>query len=446
LETILSRQQKWHGIFLATKTEFSFSCGNGLEYIMKIYEEQGLSANIRMTIQEACGTVHTGYDYNSDYNADYGTALTPIEPEWEMVFYGRLDLKSLDETIIHQTSFITLLAEPIDDFAVVNANVDNEYNMFSEDTTLVPVEFNMHGKEILKTALYEQSGGGGFFWHANDDGVMSMVPLVAFTGGDGLPDYITPTGPFFAPYDGSTSADFYVFPIASTITLEYDLFFRFGGGTTGIIDRSNCYLVVNGNIVYDSGDIYDQISIRLHIVGSVTLNVPAGGTLNVQLRWEFQIQTSKQLVYSFGGAHGNVNDPFSWMKLSTGSVIPATTAPAVYAYEVGNEIVRNILGLDGAFESKLLGRTDSAPLTYPTNGDASFTAFMSGLMARNFPVYNTDAEGNVTSTALSFSLSKYLSAINTIWCIGMDVREGRLRVEKRKEFYQDVVLFQIANI
>lgn len=154
---------------------------------------------------------------------------------------------------------------------------------------------------------------------------------------------------------------------------------------------------------------------------------------------------------------------------------PETVATGVMIHEAFSRICSSYTGKSNAFYSELYGRTDSYPVQYPEDGEASNRMLLNGFAIRGFPITGTTVEptrpelggifgdfieaavyalmldhykkvkGQEKSIYASFKeLFKNCDAIDCIGA-GIEVVNGErvVRVEKRKHFYSDEVILTL---
>lgn len=112
------------------------------------------------------------------------------------------------------------------------------------------------------------------------------------------------------------------------------------------------------------------------------------------------------------------------------SIKTPTPCKFVPPFEAGTRILEAITGEPLAIDSEYLGRTDS-PVVYGSDGAGSDLFLTNGKLIRQFPV---NWEGAKVSQ-LTFSLKSWFEALDKIKCLGAGVRDGKLYVDLRKNFY-----------
>lgn len=113
-----------------------------------------------------------------------------------------------------------------------------------------------------------------------------------------------------------------------------------------------------------------------------------------------------------------------------GDTLAAVDAPMFYIYEAFARTLQLISGKSNPIYSEYLGRTDSAPTDYPSDGAASLIAITSGRWIRQF---------DQTITQLNFSLQGLFKTINAVYNIGLGFEtisgDLKVRIEDEKYFF-----------
>lgn len=116
------------------------------------------------------------------------------------------------------------------------------------------------------------------------------------------------------------------------------------------------------------------------------------------------------------------------------STIPAVDAPMFYIYEAFVRTIQLISGNSHPLKSDLLGRTDSTPDSYATDGSAALMAITGGRWIRGF---------SPNTIQLNFNLKDLFTTINAIHNIGLGFEtisgNKRVRVEDEKYFFDITV-------
>ncbi len=115
---------------------------------------------------------------------------------------------------------------------------------------------------------------------------------------------------------------------------------------------------------------------------------------------------------------------------NVGTALATIDPPMFYIYEAFARTIQLISGVSQPFYSELLGRVDSVPESYLSDGKAALMAITSGKWIRQF---------DPRTTQLNFSLKGLFKTINAIWNIGLSFEGGRVRVEEEKYFFDVTV-------
>jgi len=111
---------------------------------------------------------------------------------------------------------------------------------------------------------------------------------------------------------------------------------------------------------------------------------------------------------------------------------PDTDVNLLLLHEMGAVLLSIITGNLDPLNAPLLGRTDSIPRTYDSDGDYSLIGVASGLLIRGFPILNsnliTSFKDYFTAIDALFNLGMYYDQSNTEFVIG--AKEDFYKVEK----------------
>ena len=112
------------------------------------------------------------------------------------------------------------------------------------------------------------------------------------------------------------------------------------------------------------------------------------------------------------------------------SILPHELAAKLTQLQTGEPDVSKLIYSD------VFGRTDSYPLTYPQDGEASLNAIARGFMLRSFP-----------SAKMLTSFRSFFDFFDKVYCLGLwyDHANDRIRIEKRSFFYQDVEILRFEQ-
>lgn len=468
METIIKRGAEYHGTFYETMVQLEFACGSGKEYIDEIYETYGVDAVINIKIEINCassGGIVSANDYSDDYSDDYGSYTQSSDAAtYETFFEGTLDLSKYNKNT--KATFVDILQS---DFIqkVLNrfkTQIEVTKNTSLDDVALTPITdfpstVTLHSKELQLETTYELfEDTGSIFCPFNLDTINMEIPMIYITDDIGTAQLITSpylftffstggsqgyenTDPFFT----NTSSDDIVvdfnYNIVGDLSIRHEL--------TSTINFF-IYFSTGVQFAYSPPPTELQSTIGISITGSVIEVIPvnAVGTLS-----GITITAGESLFLCFGFAdvQGNPSDPalFEYLGFETSafevsltnqSTTPSTTASIFKIHELGAAISQRITSQEDAFRSTLLGRKNSEPNSYDSNGCGSFLGVLNGKHIRGF---------DISSTPLFCSMDDFFKTINSLWNCGIGFEKVGddffIRLEEKEYFYDTTVILQCPN-
>ena len=131
----------------------------------------------------------------------------------------------------------------------------------------------------------------------------------------------------------------------------------------------------------------------------------------------------------------------SYLKITGDTQTPATYGRGILAHEAFSRIVQSTSDMQAEFRSDFFGRTDSQPVTYPTDGPGSLLWISNGFQIRNFPLSNKP---------VFTSFRTLFDSLDAIYCLGVGIEldNGKevLRVEPRDYFYKSEVVLRLGCV
>jgi hypothetical protein len=458
LEVIVKRGLQYHGIFYETMIQLEFSCGSGKEFIDEIYEEYGVDAIINIKIEISCtgsGGSDISEDYSDDYSDEYGSMSdTAGVILFETFYEGVLDLGKYNRT--ERSTFVDILQS---DFIqkVINrfeTPVELTQNTSLDNVALSPIAgfpstITLHSKALRLNANYEYlTDTADTIFVANPvDFINIEVPALPiiddFNGAEmaeapysysfyqsGNPQGIDKTQPIFT----NTSLEPIVVDI--DINIVGTLSVRNSRSFTGAF---NFWFQPYG-VVFDiegeqAAGFIQQIT-GIEFGTSIQEDIAVNGVHSDT----YTIEPGEKIFLCFGiidVAGDNVSPSlFEYLgftpttfsiNIGSTSVTPSTTADFYKIHEVGAAIAQRITSEENIFRSDLLGRKDSQPNPYDSNGCMSFAGVCNGKHLRGI------------SSPLFSSMDHYFNSINSYYPSGLGFQiendEYVLRLEEREYFY-----------
>lgn len=461
LEMSLKRDMKLHGVFQESSVDMKFFCGSGKEYIDNIYENYGINHTIEILIEYKCSETDDFEDffdgkiqlkgYKSD--RDYTTVNVIQNDIWSLV-------RSRWDTKVSLSTTTTIGGNTIDSLtnAPYNLTLHNRKVQFLGDFEIdTPINGGSLG--LASTAAVTANFLAFVEIPANvivDDLGTGQIPTIngnASAGAGTLyvnkldsPLIISNTDHTFrALFDGTYDLTVDIdFDVAWTITagsnpnLDYLIDFRVYAGTVPnaimpgqfrLLDSTNIDtvtgLTTSGSDNYTHSDTFsftlyegEYIFFVLFIQAAYTDDTSGTATIG------FEYNTA-DITYDI-----------------TDDSLASTTCSAYAIYEAFSKVVNSITDLSSPsgdnFKSALLGRKNSEPTSYASNGCGSFLAINHGRLIRGFPLASNP-------TILSLK-DLYEEGLSPILNLGMGIENGKVVVEEVEYFYDDTVVLTIDNV
>lgn len=465
IELILKRSLEYHGIFYEAMASLEFKCGSGKEYIDTAYDELGPDAVINITIYVSCvtgsGSVESP-DYSIDYSDDYGSMATGSgAPVFETLFEGVLEFKNYSKTSesttvsLIQTDFLQNIMNRFDTKVNIDENVDLDGNALL-DISNIPYSLNIPSKAIrygsslrLDEALQADpfvfpniSDNYQFFYinHPfvpvyNDlEGFATVFPVVQNRDSlTGEPDAI-----MIAPYTGTYQISY---NLAGTIKFNnndassFNVFYKIKYGINSTGQAATQIGSTFGGLVPIGGNRTDAFSVS----GTLTLGLTAGDRFQFWTRVNGSSSVENTGVGVFDCSF-ELDYSVCDFVIYTDTTTASSTSSSYYIHELGASIAQRITGINDAFRSTLLGRKNSLPNLYASNGCLSFMAMSNGKKIRGFPSENS----------LFISMNEFYKTINSIGNIGIGFESNGdsyvLRMEEKSYFYDTATLLQFTFV
>lgn len=454
------RDEFYHGVFY----EFSgggsevvpvgFYCnGGGKEFIDSLYDKYGQEADAYMQIEYRCQ-----------------------DGSFEEIYYGKLNFASYDEKFENQTLYSYLnieqfgITQKVRNREEVPVNVCGQVSLDGLPLTNYDscYNLNLHSKKIFMRSLWEKNSIDTFCGAYNTSSTTANWVTPAFTLDTGeisksselsLGGSLTPESLNDNTIIDTTGQTFYLLP--DVFNVEWDISGVFtdesfetaalancGEGTPTHYPRTTGGQPMRLSLYY--GQTLEQANTVGQVVHLVTINAwaasgqietqPFSGSGSTQITlqpgdkfwfvWTYLYNIS---VTSIGADIVRTWDyANSFLDITLDSVFPASTSKAALMHEAWSRLCETITDQEIAFKSEYYGRTNSQPVNYSGNGCNSFAAITSGKNIRGFD-----------NEPINISLKNMFSNCNGIDNIGLGIENGNIiRVEKKKYFYDDTVIFE----
>jgi hypothetical protein len=451
-----------HGLTTEIDVKLEFFCGGaGKEFIDQVQEEQGVDAEILITIEAFCGCIpgQDAPDYSEDYSDDYGSIIGgSCEEDFEDFYLGQLELKTWTTDDV----FTKVNIKPRGILETVKNRLDTKVDFFASETldgTSIDNwifgadhQITMHSKEIVfKSNVIMDTGDYAevpnlFMSTGVTDNLFAEFPLE-------LSDYdeigVNVMTSDFLSYDGSGTPDA-IYTNDGDESVDITVTYNFVGTIEELSPLIRGFqLLIRykvDNTFYGTGSTTLQsYTPFIDIVGGVqyTENINISGSFGITV-------TSGKSFYLF--AEFNSYDtggifnpsPLITFNFSTAEVIleqasttEETTSKAFAVFEAGAHIARMITDQNDSFRSNYFGRTNSEPFAYDENGCGAFTAITNGFMVRGYPIDPNDTN----SRTIRMSMNDYFRGLNAIWNLGLGIEkdgDDYFIVVDTKDYFYDV--------
>ncbi len=463
----LKRNMQWHGIFFEYAINLQFY-GKGYLYIRKIYEDQGVDAQISISIQMKCS------DTDSFSSFFEGKLVVP-----KCLFDCKDDC--IVSVPIEQAGCLMKFKNRLDQAVDLNANADFDGNGLTSYGKL-PFDLTLLPKAIVLRSITPSDNEnipGGYYYGA-DQTIAHGSGTQTVTNWDYLGISLKPylpndlafneTSPAWAPsvpsintVDTAVYTGTYKFSIKiNRVTFRLRIYS--GAGLVSGTAYYNCSLglYVNNSLVASVavlGNTYDDALCGSYVtldVSNIILNhtqhINAGDDIKIAFRTEEGAEFHRDLL-SDGGVQ------FAYLFTGTSPVYQALvdsqidvratilTAPTnTKAYAINESLSRIVEAVTNdcmRVKSDYFGRTDSEPYTSGADGCGSLEVITKGLLIRQF------------TSNMPVSFNDIYNALNAIHNIGMGlepdtVRGGDsqwVRVEPMEYFYDSsTIIFTADNV
>jgi len=460
----LTRDGETHGIDEAIDTPLKFNCqGAGKEWILDIINSYGVDTEVSLTIEVYCDRVweafYTGllelmnYTNTDDYfecniiqTGFYETFLNRIDTDVDLFSLEGVDGQTLEaytkapfdftlhSRAIRMRSGWGYEDTTIDEFVFSNSNLDPKQKGFpTSDTSRVFLQppFNRLEDEINRTNLlpkYYAQNETPF----SDDDIQDFLTPALDTAGNFLIEDIE------VNLTWDVSGDFTEYPTSPMSTSraisDASLFLIYGNdleSATGAITLGT----IPGH--FETGNSSTK---PFNFTGSQTFTLPKGN--KIWLYWSFTY-----LVSASGSSTNEVTFFVGYdtadISIVSDTTTTASTCKAFGIHEAFSRVTESITGQATPFQSELLGRTNSQPVSYADTGCLGLNVITGGYNIRQIKQKNITKDPR----PLFVSFSKLYNSINAINPIGYGQDNGVIRVEDISYFYQDTApILEFDNV
>lgn len=203
------------------------------------------------------------------------------------------------------------------------------------------------------------------------------------------------------------------------------------------IELTNCPTAANG--------VNFTFGLRSFSSGVLNFDLNFGDRIYIFFRYFVQAEFDRRnvtpyaLEYEFFFTGSGTTTSFIEVKANT--EFAPTDCNTFLHYETLDKTIEAVTGQSDALRSTLIGRTDSTPNSYGSDGCRSLIAFTNGYQIRQFPILDRP---------VFFSIADLIDNLKTIDSVGFgyELESGidKFRLESRDFFFQDVEIVLIDNV
>lgn len=435
LKTKLQRNMNYHGIFPIISEAIQF-VGNTAKYIINIYEEYGVNAEIclyensKHPITDKWSTVKIGtFDLSSYVNDNYKKVTTQINSDGFLTIYKSRKSKNLE--INRET---TLDGDIISSINTKNLYLDGRKIFLVSQSKLLPKEI---GEQIMT------QGGTNYYMFTPKTEIVTKsdemfhAVIAEPCGWDAEPNAFTVGNMFYGQADQdktlnidiNINIDFIVSDTQNYLShrsMKLWVFLdKFTGGGEVEYEYSH-----TEELFYTDSYINDIINVIIN--KQINLDVLEGESIAIHFQlYCDDFDFTKFDYYKYTGVYN--------LTISEDSHYLGSSTKTILIHEL-SERLSLLIGADG-FKSNFLGRKD---IGYLENGEGSNIALAHGFWIRQF------SDDDDKFKPLTISMESIYNSINTVYPIGMTIEKSGskeyLRIENRDYFYQKFIGIKIGEV
>lgn len=439
MQHVIARDAVYHGVTVKYTLDFNF-IRTGRDFLQTVYHALGVEGVVLLTVYE----------------------LNPNEHSYFASYQGRINLSAYVATEVdastnaEETGFTRALLNLEDvevDLTSLVSYTGNALQKFPVEGT----EIMLHSKAVVKRFegyVTDKAPAYNYRPVTREEETMGTLSL----GFDdikynefGLYNY--GTGLNFSTWAGDED-ELVEFKEEGTITVELNVDVRVQCFLySGDFDEAKIhfYVGINGQrqrifywysrAAWGGDNINGDLDYTMRVYFKADFNVKIGDKLYAYGKCELS-DLSTPLIGSFEFEWQITPNPATYLKVSGSTTTPATTASGYFIHEVFARIVSSLTGRSDAFYSEILGRTDSAPVSYAQDGEMALLMLLNGSSIRGFPLLDRPPFADLKTA---------YSAAYALRPIGMGVEQledggERVRIEGLEHFYQNVVVLELGMV
>lgn len=466
------RSETYHGIFIEPSTrKFSFTKnGGGYEYILQAFTQDDVNAHVELEILAYGNAINT-YRPRFKGKLNFGNLVVNRDTVEVMLEDSDLvsKLKSREEISVDLSSTSSIggsaitaaatrtITLPPQNIYMLNRHQRNGTQPF----TIADNNLSQVVQFPLGTPYYYD------YYHfplMNEDrtdlgGTMEVAELFDFQLEE---NYAGPSDQLF----DYSNAKFSTIGINGKVNLFYSVrvkcnYYEYDGPATGTDSGIDC---TQFKLILAFGpDWESRGSIVLHDAGTFTRDTATNHTASFDLTvtgdiflnpgdkvWVYWFQ--RRLAWAENSSNlapgpASISSNIEWtygvfpttgraakVELWLNYQHPETTTKAVMIHEAFNQVVDSIADVNASFRSSFYGRTDSAKVTYPANGNGAFLSITDGKLLRGY------------DKPIALSFRKLFTSASAVHNIGMKIVNNLLYIERMQDFYTNTRIGRLQNV
>lgn len=496
-EIVLKRHDQYDGVFKDYTVKCEFFCGAGKEYIDKIYDTQGVEAEVTCLIEMDCDdsggyeVIYKGLIMLETYEIiTAGPEYTKVNLMQDGIIQTVLNRL---ETKVNLSALETLDGEPLTAFDFGPYEITLHSKMLTMISNLnfvesfpdpeTPLGWTLEGSDADNVDVFDGSGDR-VLTHSFSQTIMPEILVL-----NEVPGYMGDTNTLIRsntyPGDNQQIQGNNLYEVVNTLPETFIISgkLRFGvrvefDWITGFPGVYNLFAEIVPKLYMQVGSDIRLLETKAAISGSTVVNSVLGDPPDIdvipftELTFEFNetftgvndedvirvylkfdSTRSAERPSGFGQSY-NINmtqysffhEDYSayeksFIKVEQQSIAEESTAQGFAVFETGAQIARVITDQPDAFRSEFFGRKNSQPYAYDDNGCGSFMSFINGLQARGF---------HLASHPVSMSMKDYFDGLHPMYNLGLGISEENgnyyIVINPKEYFYSQEVSARFSNV
>ena len=402
-----SRHELYHSVFRSYSLSLRFVF-EAIPFIMDAYESEGTNAIINIKIESIN---RSDLSYTDFYQGILDLSEMKIFPEW-------IEVPIIDSDIVSR--FVAA-----DDLEL---DIESSVNLSGEDMESIPLLNDVNIRPVDIITLAEAYGDGAAYVLAprSFDFTSTWNPInFAYSVNEpGEEECNLPTFLYYNPYS---------YDVSLKVSLSCTLTGLIESGASDNNFDLRLRLLMNGvpfwnPIIQNYENIVSQSVNVVRTKDTFTFTVAPGSTVTIIGRLA-ATSVAKDGLYACNLTFNNWNIVLEIKQPS----FPETTSKIAFLHEAFLKSLRKITSANDSLYSPLIGRTDSYPNGYGTDGQFGLLGICSGMKLRNFDV------------PLRIKFSDLFKTLNSITPVGLNY-DGQWNILPIDSYYKESLIYDIGIV